>query len=161
LTASLQEKGTAQQIRVAVLEASPNLTPAETVELAMLKVSAPDIQTDLASIQKAAAELKTQMDLAPAPDAGEQELGALTAFLPPPWNGLAGLFGGGAVMWLRQRGVRKAFGQLVTAMNTAKAKHPDLATALDAASETMHANMDTSVISTIDKARTNGGVPII
>lgn len=83
--------------------------------------------------------------------------GAAAPFLPPPFNVILPLVVGVGAGWLRERNTRSSFTRLVSAINTAKRKHPKLATAMDEAGETIRLHLGSRASSLVDVVRKNGG----
>ena len=83
-------------------------------------------------------------------------------FLPPPWNVIMPALVGLGAGWWRERKTRSGFERLVKALNAAKDKHADFATAMNGASATIRERLGPVLADFIDTMRTNGGkLPIL
>lgn len=131
--------------KIASLEANQDirpLTPTEAGSLAKLKAQ-------LAGVE-------SYMKMATTPEGGIDAGAAVTGgamLLPPPWNIPIAVLGGGIVEWFRSRKKRKSFDNLVGAINKAKAREPELATALDAAGPVLRASMGEYTAREVDRVR--------
>jgi len=149
LIISMETRANEQDMRIAAMEEGA----AKTTDMIALV----DSRATIAEIKKVQDELEKYVDEQGNIDTGGL-LTAITTAIPPPYNVFFGIGIGGITDWWRNRKTRTAFGRLVNAYNTAKLKHPSLATAMTNAGQDIRSELGDS-IGIINKMRTNGGKP--